>query len=53
MMLLMFYLLITPIALILRLRGRDPLNRKPAPGRSSWWLAKPSPQDVRSYFRQY
>jgi len=53
MMLLMFYLLITPIALILRLRGRDPLNRKPAPGRSSWWLSKPSPQDVRSYFRQY
>src|SRR5262245_26372916 len=53
MLALMFYGLITPIALLFRLRGRDLLSRKPAPERSSFWTVKPTPQDVRSYFRQY
>ena len=29
------------------------LQRKPAPGRSSFWLPKRMPADIRSYFRQY
>src|SRR5260370_29160003 len=53
MLLLMFYLIITPVSLLFRARGRDPLARKPAPGRASFWRPKPTPQDVRSYFRQY
>ena len=53
MLLLMFYLIVTPVALVFRLRGRDPLARKPAPGRASFWEPKTTPQDVRSYFRQY
>jgi hypothetical protein len=50
---LMFYCLLTPIAFLFRLRGRDLLSRKPTLERSSFWTHKTTPQDVRSYFRQY
>ena len=53
MLLLMFYLIVTPVALLFRLQGRDPLARKPAPDRASFWETKKMPEDVRSYFRQY
>jgi len=53
MLLLMFYLLVTPVALFFRLRGRDLLARKPASDRQSFWVAKQTPTDPRSYFRQY
>jgi hypothetical protein len=49
----MFYLVLTPVALIFRLMGRDVLQRKPDPSCSSFWLPKRTPTDVRSYFRQY
>jgi hypothetical protein len=50
---LMFYLVITPVALVFRLGGRDPLRRKSAPGRPSFWNAHEQPRDMRRYFRQY
>ena len=53
MLALMFYLVLTPIALIFRLTGRDVLQRKFDPTRKSYWLPKQTPRDVRSYFRQY
>ena len=53
MLALMFYGLLTPIAFIFRLRGRDLLSRERAPDRLTWWTQKHTPQDVRSYFRQY
>ena len=34
---LMFYLLLTPIALAMKLAGRDPLQRKPDPAARSYW----------------
>ena len=49
----MFYLVITPVAVFFRLRGRDLLVCKPAPGRASFWTEKSTPQDMRSYLRQY
>lgn len=52
-LLLMYYLVLTPVAVFMRLRGRDLLNRKPMPGRTTFWAAKETPRDVRSYFRQY
>src|SRR2546427_7841223 len=45
MLTLMFYGLLTPLAFILRLRGRDLLCRKPAPERPSFWPPKTTPQD--------
>ncbi len=53
MLVLMFYLILTPVAVLLRLRGRDPLCRKRAPDRPSYWAPKQRPLDVRSYLRQY
>jgi hypothetical protein len=50
---LMFYGLLTPIAFLFRLQGRDLLSRKPAPERNTYWTLKPTPQDIHSYFRQY
>ena len=49
----MYYGLITPVAVVFRLRGRDLLSRKPAPGRSSFWVAREMPGDIRRYFKQY
>ena len=53
MLAVLFYAIITPIALLFRLRGRDLLQRKRDPDQKSLWLPKSLPQDVRSYFRQY
>ena len=53
MLALMFYGIITPLALLFRLRGRDLLARKPAPSRPTFWVPKQTPEDLRSYFRQY
>ncbi len=53
MLLLMFYCLITPVALIFRLKGRDLLSRKPAPDRTTFWVPAAQQREVRSYFRQY
>ena len=53
MLFLMFFCIITPVAILFRLRGRDLLARKPDRSRASWWVLKAAPRDVRSYFKQY
>jgi hypothetical protein len=53
MLLVFYYGVLTPVALIFRLRGRDLLHRKPDPQRASFWLPKQTPVDSRRYFRQY
>jgi hypothetical protein len=52
-LLLLFYGIITPVALLFRKRGRDLLRRNRAPEGTTFWLPKETPQDVRSYFRPY
>jgi hypothetical protein len=53
MLAIMFYGIITPLALLFRIRGRDLLALKPAPNRSSFWTPKETPEDMGRYFRQY
>jgi hypothetical protein len=53
MLAVMYYGIITPLAVWFRLRGRDLLARKPAPNRASFWAPKHTPSDMRAYFRQY
>ena len=53
MLAMMFYGIITPLAVLFRIRGRDLLSRKPAPNRASFWTSKQTPADMGSYFRQY
>lgn len=53
MLTVVYFLVLTPVALFLRLRGRDLLDRKPAPEQPSFWEPKQSPRDPRRYFRQF
>ncbi|MCX6875876.1 MAG: SxtJ family membrane protein [Verrucomicrobia bacterium] len=53
LLLALYFLVLTPVAVCLRLRGRDLLGRHPAPERTGFWEPKQSPLDLRRYFRQY
>lgn len=47
----LFFGVFTPIGLVFRAQGRDPLAlRRPAGG--SYWRPKPAARDKRQYFRQ-
>lgn len=48
-----FYLLLTPIGLLFRLCGRDPLTIRFPTNETTYWTAKPAPRGPRSYFRQF
>jgi hypothetical protein len=49
----MFFGLITPIGLVFRLAGRDPLHRACRAERKSYWAPKPAPSDLGRYFKQF
>ena len=48
-----YYLIVTPIGLVLRAFGRDAMQRTMDPGASSYWQPHESRDDAASYFRQY
>jgi len=50
---LVFYLVITPAGLVMRLLGRDPLQRTFDPQASTYWVDHVEPKSVEEYFRQY
>ncbi|MCY2991852.1 MAG: SxtJ family membrane protein [Planctomycetota bacterium] len=52
-LLVLFYGLFLPIGLLLRLLGRDPLDRKFDAQASSYWQPKKPPTDVASCFRRW
>ena len=52
-LLILYFGLFTPIALVFRLIGRDPLHRARRAGVESYWTPKPAPAGVTSYFKQF
>lgn len=48
----MYYGIFTPLALLFRLIGRDALARRRRAGAATYWVPKPRPADMKSYFRQ-
>jgi hypothetical protein len=50
---LVFYLVITPIGLGMRLLGHDPLERKIDKGATTYWKEKEQIDDVTRYEKQY
>lgn len=48
-----YFVLFTIFGLTLRLVGYDPLNRKPVPGRSSYWQRRETGRPAASYFKQF
>lgn len=53
MLLAIYYLVLTPIGLTLRLCGRDPMHRRLDRGAKSYWLPRTPRNDLKSYFRQF
>jgi len=48
-----FALVVTPVALMLRLLGRDPLERRADPRAATYWVTRASSPHPRRYFRQF
>ncbi|MCB9847532.1 MAG: hypothetical protein H6814_03865 [Phycisphaeraceae bacterium] len=48
-----FFLVFTPLGLILRAFGYDPMQRRFDKGRPSYWSEHAPPPEPRRYFRQY
>jgi Saxitoxin biosynthesis operon protein SxtJ len=53
MLTIIYYGLFTPIGLVFRLIGRDPLDRTKHPGATSYWAPKPAPDKLSRYFKQF
>jgi hypothetical protein len=49
----LFYGIFTPLGVVFRLVGRDPLQRSRSSGQESYWAPKPMTGDVRGYFNQF
>jgi hypothetical protein len=50
---LVYFGLITPLGLLLRLSGRDALDLRPPSAQDSYWKEKPAAKDPSQYLRQY
>ncbi|MCH8806564.1 MAG: hypothetical protein IH986_10810 [Planctomycetes bacterium] len=48
-----FYLIFTPLGLLFRVMGRDPLCRTIEPDAKSYWVRREPVTDVKRYFRQF
>ncbi len=50
---LLFYGVFTPIALVFRVAGRDPLKRRFEPEAATYWEPREPVRDVKRYYRQF
>lgn len=51
---LVFYLVVTPIGLVLKMLGKDPMHRRPDPSLPSYWIARSEESnDVRRMEKYY
>ncbi|MBU1698738.1 MAG: hypothetical protein KJ970_11160 [Candidatus Eisenbacteria bacterium] len=48
-----YYIAVTPIGLIMRLTGHDPLKKKAVPQESYWERRDPEPTDPNQYRKQF
>jgi hypothetical protein len=48
-----FYLIITPVGLVFRLIGRDPLAKRFDPKAATYWVPHRNAESVERYFRQF
>ncbi len=52
-LLVIFFLLLTPLALVFKFMGRDPLHRRLRPEAQSYWHPRRTAGDRKRYLRQY
>ena len=48
-----YFIVLTPVALIFKLIGRDPMCRKFEPAAQTYWVERKPPTDMKRYFRQF
>lgn len=48
-----YFLVLTPIGLVMRLSGYDPMRRKIERGAATYWLRHRQETDLKRYFRQF
>jgi hypothetical protein len=48
----LFYGVVTPVAAVMRIFGKDPLRLRPAPEAESYWIVRPSPGPPPSSMKQ-
>lgn len=48
-----YYLLVTPTGLLMRLAGYDPMKRAPDRAAATYWTKRDGPRPAADYFRQY
>jgi hypothetical protein len=53
MLLVLFVMVVTPVAVLFKITGRDRLWRRRTPERPTYWKPKTAIHDVRRYLRQY
>jgi len=49
----LFFAVLTPVGLLFRLLGRDPLSRRFEPEKRSYWVDLPKVSSHADYFRQF
>jgi hypothetical protein len=49
----LFFGVIAPIGVLMRLLGHDPMNRRLEPGAPSYWTPAPPPPPTSRYFKQF
>ena len=49
----LYYLILSPLGILLRLIGKDPMVKKPDPNASSYWKVREPVTDTETYFRQF
>lgn len=52
-LLLVYYLVLTPTGLLMRLFAYDPMHRRFHPDAQTYWLPREQDEDVSRYFRQF
>lgn len=50
---LVYYCVVTPIGLLVRMLGHDPMQKRLEPEADSYWMARDPHPDAKQYFRQY
>lgn len=52
-MALVYYLVVTPIGLVMRVLGHDPMHRRFDPEASTYWIERHPVHDPKRYYRQF
>ena len=48
-----YFLVVTPVGLIMRISGRDPMHRRPDPDLPTYWIPRSEDEDPRDRLTKY